>query len=304
MKLSIDMDQRYAKMRAHTATHLLHAELGKIFPDTKQAWSLVDDDLLRFDFYANNLLSSEQIREIENNINWIIYNAYPVDLIETTFEEWVKLWAKAFFEEKYWNEVRVIRVHNWDENISVELCWGTHVTNTKDIWAFAIISQEAVASWIKRITAYTWPKVIEKLHSYEEILDWAVVSLDVKSYAQINEKLQKYVKENNDLLQRVESLETSSLRWVLQSSPSKSNEDFSKIIELPSDVNFKALQWIIKAVFPTEKSVLLFSAEGNYLISTDWSISAKELVKKYWLRWWGSDLMSQWKDEWVLKFKN
>jgi len=66
--------------------------------------------------------------------------------------------------------------------------------------------------------------------------------LDVKSYAQINEKLQKYVKENSDLQQRVESLETSSLRSVLQSAQSKSNEDFSKIIELPSDVNFKALQ--------------------------------------------------------------
>ena len=304
MKLSIDMDQRYAKMRAHTATHLLHAELGKIFPDTKQAGSLVDEDLLRFDFYANNLLTAGQIREIENNINQIIYNAYPVDLIETTFDEWVKLWAKAFFEEKYWNEVRVIRVHNWDENISVELCWGTHVVNTKDIWAFAIISQEAVASWIKRITAYTWPKVIEKLHIYEEILDWATSVLDVKSYAQINEKLQKYVKENSDLQQRIESLETSSLRSLLQSSPSSSNEDFSKIIELPSDVNFKALQWVIKSVFPTEKSVLVFSTEGNYLISTDWSVSAKELVKKYWLRWWGSDLMSQWKYEWVFKFKN
>lgn len=304
MKLSIDMDQRYAKMRAHTATHLLHAELGKIFPDTKQAGSLVDEDLLRFDFYANNLLTTEQIREIENNINQIIYKAYPVDLIETTFDEWVKLWAKAFFEEKYWDEVRVIRVHNWDENISVELCWGTHVSNTRDIWAFTIISQEAVASWIKRITAYTWPKVIEKLHGYEEILDWATSVLDVKSYAQINEKLQKYIKENSELQQRVESLESSSLRSLLQSANSSSNEDFSKIIELPSDVNFKALQWIIKAVFPVEKSVLLFSAEGNYLISTNWSISAKELVKKYWLRWWGSDLTAQWKDEWVLKFKN
>ena len=304
MRLSIDMDQRYAKMRAHTATHLLHAELGKIFPDTKQAGSLVDEDLLRFDFYANNLLTSEQIRDIENNINQIIYNAYPVDLIETTFDEWVKLWAKAFFEEKYWNEVRVIRVHNWDQNISVELCGWTHVSNTKDIWAFTIISQEAVASWIKRITAYTWPKVIEKLHNYEEILDWAESILDVKSYAQINEKLQKYVKENADLQQRVESLETSSIRAMLQSAQSKLNEDFSKIIELPSDVNFKALQWVIKAVFPTEKSILLFNIEGNYLISTDWSVSAKELVKKYWLRWWGSDLMSQWKDEWVLKFKN
>ena len=304
MKLSIDMDQRYAKMRAHTATHLLHAELGKIFPDTKQAGSLVDEDLLRFDFYANNLLTAQQIREIENNINQTIYNAYPVDLIETTFDEWVKLWAKAFFEEKYWDEVRVIRVHNWDENISVELCWGTHVSNTRDIWAFAIISQEAVASGIKRITAYTWPKVIEKLHSYEEILDWSTSVLDVKSYAQINEKLQKYVKENSDLQQRVESLETSSLRSLLQSASGSSNEDFSKIVELSSEANFKALQWIIKSVFPTEKSVLVFSAEGNYLISTDWSVSAKELVKKYWLRWWGSDLMSQWKDEWVLKFKN
>ena len=304
MKLSIDMDQRYAKMRAHTATHLLHAELGKIFPDTKQAGSLVDEDLLRFDFYANNLLTAQQIREIENNINRIIYNAYPVDLIETTFDEWVKLWAKAFFEEKYWDEVRVIRVHNWDENISVELCWWTHVSNTRDIWAFTIISQEAVASWIKRITAYTWPKVIEKLHNYEEILDWTTSVLDVKSYAQINEKLQKYVKENSDLQQRVESLETSSLRSVLQSAQSKSNEDFSKIIELPSDVNFKALQWVVKAVFPMEKSVLLFSWEWNYIISTDWSVSAKELVKKYWLRGGGSDLVAQWKDEWVLKFKN
>ena len=300
MKLIIDTDQRYAKMRAHTATHLLHAELAKIFPNTKQAWSLVDNDLLRFDFYANNLLTSDQIRNIENNINRIIYEAYPVDLIETTFEEWVKLGAKAFFEEKYWNEVRVIRVHNWEENISVELCWGTHVSNTKDIWAFTIISQEAVASWIKRLTAYTWPKVIEKLHQYEEILDWATTSLDVKSYAQINEKLQKYVKENSDLQQRVESLETSSLRAVLLASESKSNEDFSKIIQLPSDVNFKALWGIVRSVFPNDKSILLFTAEWNYIISTDWNIPAKELVKKYNLRWGGSDLQAQWKDELVI----
>ena len=161
MKLSIDMDQRYAKMRAHTATHLLHAELAKIFSNTKQAWSLVDSDLLRFDFYANNLLTADQIHDIENNINQTIFKAFPVDLIETSFDEWVKLWAKAFFEEKYGNEVRVIRVHDWDQNISVELCGWTHVSNTRDIWAFTIVSQESVASWIKRITAYTWPKVID-----------------------------------------------------------------------------------------------------------------------------------------------
>jgi len=299
MKLSIDMDQRYAKMRAHTATHLLHAELAKIFPDTKQAGSLVDEDLLRFDFYANSLLTAEQIHNIENNINQTIFKAFPVDLIETSFDEGVKLWAKAFFEEKYGDEVRVIRVHDGDENISVELCGWTHVSNTRDIGAFTIVSQEAVASWIKRITAYTWPKVIEKLHNYEEILNWASQTLDVKSYTQINEKLSKHIKENAELQQRVESLETASIRATLQSVQSRSNSDFSKIIQLPAGTNFKALSWIVKEIFPSDRSILLYTDEWNYVIITDGWVFAKDLAKKYNLRGWGSEVMAQWRDEWV-----
>ena len=304
MKLSIDTDQRYAKMRAHTATHLLHSQLAKIFPNTKQAWSLVDSDLLRFDFYANNLLTSDEIREVERNINQIIYDALPVDLVETSFDEATKLWAKAFFEEKYGDEVRVIRVHNWDENISVELCGWTHVNNTKDIGAFTIVSQEAVASWIKRITAYTWPKVIEKLHWYETILDNVQNTLDVKSYAQINEKVQKFVKENADLSSRVESLETTSLCRYLESAECRSNSDFSKIIQLPSDVNFKMLPAIAKTMFPSERCVLFFNEGWSYLICSDGSLSAKDLVKKYNLRWGGSDLSAQWRDESVLNILN
>ena len=59
MKLTVDKAPRFAKMRAHTATHLLHAELTKIFPNTKQAWSLVDDNLLRFDFQADKMLTNQ-----------------------------------------------------------------------------------------------------------------------------------------------------------------------------------------------------------------------------------------------------
>ena len=222
-----------------------------------------------------------------------------MDLIETSFDEGVKLWAKAFFEEKYGDEVRVIRVHDGDENISVELCGWTHVSNTRDIGAFTIISQEAVASWIKRITAYTWPKVIEKLHNYEEILNWASQTLDVKSYAQINEKLSKYAKENSELQQRVESLETASIRATLQSAQSRSNSNFSKIIQLPAGTNFKALSWIVKEIFPSDRSILFYTDEWNYVIITDGWLSAKDLAKKYNLRGWGSDVMAQWRDEWV-----
>ncbi|MDR0281826.1 MAG: hypothetical protein LBI53_00410 [Candidatus Peribacteria bacterium] len=110
MQLQVNPQQRYAKMRAHTATHLLHTVLTTYFPNTKQAGSLVDSDLLRFDFYADTLLTTQQIKEIETIINTYIYQSLPVELIETTLDEANKLGAKAFFEEKYDDQVRVIRI--------------------------------------------------------------------------------------------------------------------------------------------------------------------------------------------------
>lgn len=130
MKLTVDHAQRFAKMRAHTAAHLLHAELVKIFPATKQAGSFVDEDYLRFDFAADRSLTSEELAKIQSNINTIIYAALPVTTTETSFDEAVKLGAKAFFEDKYGDVVRLVKV---DQDISTELCGGTHVTNTKDI---------------------------------------------------------------------------------------------------------------------------------------------------------------------------
>ena len=134
MKLLVDQSQRYAKMRAHTATHLLHAELAKIFKNTKQAGSLVDEDYLRFDFHAERLLSQEEISAIENAVNTLIYHAYTVDISEVSYPEAIALGAKAFFEDKYGDMVRLVRVFDYDNQpISLELCGGTHVTNTKDI---------------------------------------------------------------------------------------------------------------------------------------------------------------------------
>jgi alanyl-tRNA synthetase len=86
MKLSVDVGQRYAKMRAHTATHLLHAELAQIFPQTKQAGSLVDEDYLRFDFYADDTLTDEQLEDIEQNINQTITHALLVETQEMSYD--------------------------------------------------------------------------------------------------------------------------------------------------------------------------------------------------------------------------
>ena len=87
MQLSVDPLQRNAKMRAHTATHLLHAQLAAIFPQTKQAGSLVDEDYLRFDFYADTALTDQQIQDIQSYINIQIEQALPVDIQEMSYTD-------------------------------------------------------------------------------------------------------------------------------------------------------------------------------------------------------------------------
>ena len=313
MKLSVAPAQRFAKMRAHTATHLLHAELARIFPDTKQAWSLVDSDLLRFDFYADRLLTQEEIAKIEKRVNQIIYMSCDVKIEEMKIEDAWKLGAKMFFEEKYWDVVRVVQVFNkalpeemkvddneeyfssrW-EKLSIELCWGTHVCNTKDIGAFTIVSQEAVASWIKRITALTGPRVIEKINDYSWLLSNLMSLLEVKSYSQLPEKTQKILKDYWELKAQVESLETKAINSFLESGEKKSSEDFDIIMKAPVDMNFKVLCNQAKAIF-VDKNVLLATENWNFMLFTkNWN-SAKALAQKLGLRWGGNDQQIQGRD--------
>lgn len=307
MKLIVEQCQRYAKMRAHTATHLLHTELAKIFKTTKQAGSLVDEDYLRFDFATDRLLTPEEIHAIEKNINEMIYAAYTVEVKEMSYDDAIKLWAKAFFEDKYGDIVRVVQVlwrvmsDEWQvKNISIELCWGTHVANTKDIGCFAITGQEAVASGVKRITAVTWPKLALRLNELQTALDTTVEKLWIKTYTQLADKLDKTLKEYDEMKMKVESLETNMIKNILQSKNFTSDKTFEKIFNISSDLNFKNVTFHAKGLFP-DATILLYTKEWNFLIlAKQWS-SAKKIAEWLGVKWWGTDLMIQGRDEKVLK---
>lgn len=301
MKLIVEQCQRYAKMRAHTATHLLHTELAKIFKTTKQAGSLVDEDYLRFDFNADRLLSAEEINNIENNINKMIYDSYSVEVNETSYDDAVKLWAKAFFEDKYGDVVRVVRVFNHsNEIVSIELCWWTHVANTKDIWCFVITWQEAVASGIKRITAVVWPKVALRIHEVQAILDTTIEKLWIKTHTQLADKLDKTLKEYDEMKSTLEWLESKMIIQALQSKDFTSDKHFEKILHLPSDLNFKNVSFHAKGLF-TDNNVLIYNDDGGFLLLTKKWTSAKKLAEELWIKWWGTDTMVQGRDEKILK---
>lgn len=151
-KAVVDAKQRYRTECNHTATHLLHQALREILGEhIEQKGSAVHSKYLRFDFSHFSKLTLEELRDVENFVNARIEGKLPlIEKRNIPMEEAINEGAMALFGEKYGDTVRAIRFGK-----SIELCGGTHVKNTADIWHFKIVSEGAVASGIRRIEAIT-----------------------------------------------------------------------------------------------------------------------------------------------------
>jgi alanyl-tRNA synthetase len=148
----VDDRRRSAIRRDHTATHLLHEALGRVLGGhVRQAGSLVTERLLRFDFTHHGPLSQEEIEEVERLVNERILANTALEVEECGREEARDKGAKALFDEKYGDVVRVVTVPGF----STELCGGLHVRATGDIGLFKILREESVGSGTRRIFAVT-----------------------------------------------------------------------------------------------------------------------------------------------------
>jgi alanyl-tRNA synthetase len=92
---------------------------------------------LRFDFQAPRALTADEINQINTNINQLVAQSHLVTIQEMAYPDAIKLGAKAFFEDKYGDIVRVVQVINKQTQsptyLSIELCGGTHVSYTSEI---------------------------------------------------------------------------------------------------------------------------------------------------------------------------
>ena len=159
--------RRAAISRAHSATHLLHSALREVLGGhVHQAGSLVEPDVLRFDFTHYTAITPEELRAVEDRVNEAILAGYPVETVEMSIEEAKKSGATALFGEKYGSSVRVVSMSEF----SRELCGGTHLSNTAKAGAFHIVSEGSVASGVRRIEAYTGKKTLETLRGTLESL--------------------------------------------------------------------------------------------------------------------------------------
>ena len=151
-KAVVDIKQRSRSASNHSATHLLHQALRKVLgTHVEQKGSMVHSGSLRFDFSHFSKLTDQQILEVQDFVNARIKEELPLEEKRNIpYQQAIDQGAIALFGEKYADAVRTIKFGN-----SMELCGGTHVSNTSSIWHFIITSEGAVASGIRRIEAIT-----------------------------------------------------------------------------------------------------------------------------------------------------
>ena len=166
-ELAVDVKERALTARNHSATHLLQSALISILGDhVKQAGSSVDAKRLRFDFTHLQSLTREEIHQVETLVNQQIAAALGVEASYMTKDQATDKGALALFGEKYGKQVRVLEMGTF----SVELCGGTHVSNTSEIGLFSIVSEGSLSSGIRRIEAVTSETALQRLTERSDYL--------------------------------------------------------------------------------------------------------------------------------------
>ena len=197
-----DAGRRAALCRAHSATHLLHKALREVLGEhVHQAGSLVDTDLLRFDFTHFSAPTAEELDAVREAVNRAILADYPVVTKEMSLEEAKKTHAAALFGEKYGEVVRVVDMGGW----SLELCGGTHVSNTAKIGSFVLVSEGSVASGVRRIEALTGLRALQYGREQELLLQEAAARFKTVP-AELPKKLDQQAAELKELRRSLEQL--------------------------------------------------------------------------------------------------
>ncbi|KAB8335444.1 alanine--tRNA ligase [Scytonema tolypothrichoides VB-61278] len=238
----IDKACRRRLQANHTATHLLQAALKKIVDDSiSQAGSLVSFDRLRFDFNCPRALTPEEIQQVEELVNSWIAQAHSAKVEVLPLAEAKARGAVAMFGEKYGEEVRVIDF----PGVSMELCGGTHVSNTAEIGVFKIISEAGVASGVRRIEAVSGPAILD----YLNVRDKVVKDLSDRFKVKPEELPDRITTLQNELRTSQKELETLKSQLAIAKSDSllqtvESIGDYKILVAKMEDVDPESLKTV------------------------------------------------------------
>ena len=228
VSLSVDVDNRQNTQKNHSATHLLQKALRQVLgTHVEQSGSDVNGDRLRFDFTHFTAMTKEELDRVSELVNQSIESALEVRTDIMSIDEARKSGAMALFGEKYGDQVRVVQMGDY----SIELCGGTHVSNTSQIQYFKIISESGVAAGVRRIEALTAKGAFRYMSQMEERLS-QVAGLMKTTTHQVIEKTEALIENNKKLNNELETIKQKTAR--------DSAGDFLKNVIQINDISFLA----------------------------------------------------------------
>ncbi|AQL00805.1 Alanine--tRNA ligase chloroplastic/mitochondrial [Zea mays] len=267
---SVDAKLRQGAKAHHTATHLLQSALKSVVgSETSQAGSLVAFDHLRFDFNFHRPLSEEELTTIEALINQWIGNAAHVETKVMALQDAKNAGAIAMFGEKYGEQVRVVEV----PGISLELCGGTHVSNTAEIRGFKIISEQGIASGIRRIEAVAGDAFVDYVCARDNYMRRLCLSLKVKA-EDVNSRVETILEELRATRNVASSLRSKIAVLKAASLASRATtvepQNVRIVVENMGDVDADGLKSAAEYLIDTLKdpaAVILGSSPGDGKVS-------------------------------------
>lgn len=281
VELLVDVKNRFATMRNHTATHLLHKALKVVLGDhIQQAGSLVSPDRLRFDFNHFAQVSKEELMKVEQLVNEQIYNAIDVQTQVMDIEDAKKTGAMSLFDEKYGETVRVLSIGDF----SKEFCGGTHVKNSNDIGMFKIVSEGGVASGVRRIEAITGYSVYKFIVEKQELIENVSSTLKT-SQDNLLKRASDLMAENKNLQKKIKEVQSAGAKTDIDSviKSAKKINDVNLVISSFEDMEDDILRDFAQNIIDkVENSVVVFSnvnTENQKL--TFLCMVAKNLIPKY-----------------------
>ena len=200
----VNKEIRMASARNHSATHLLHKALKEVLGEhVNQAGSLVTSERLRFDVTHFEAITKDELKVIEEKVNDAILESLAITCENMSINDAKNKGAMALFGEKYGDEVRVVSMGDY----SIELCGGTHLTNTSQIGMFKILSEGGVAAGVRRIEAITGRAVYNYLKEKEEVISNVCTSLKTKEDG-LAQKVTSLLEENKSLSKELHDMKT------------------------------------------------------------------------------------------------
>lgn len=192
----VNAERRKGIAAHHSATHLLHAALRQVLGDhVHQKGSSVGPDRLRFDYSHPQPLSTQERQEVVALVNGYIRDNSPIVTDVMDLDAAKQTGAQALFDEKYEGQVRVVTMGD----ASKELCGGTHAQRTGDLGYFLIVSDESIASGVRRIEALTGAAAIEYQQTLGRVISQACNILKTDNFSMVERA--KYMIEHTNSIE-------------------------------------------------------------------------------------------------------